>query len=336
MAEGTIYAVADTLDQLCRMLELDRQKVLDLGGVSADRLQTSGGRVTEEEFFALWDALMEVAGIAELPVELARSFAHGPFTPSLLAFSCSKDVRSGLERLAVFKPLMGPLRYVLRDTADGLELTLLPMRRLENMPMSLAIFELVFIIECCRVCTTRPIAPVLFGVPEAHPALPAASAYFGLAPRQQQRPGLLLARADAERELISENPKIWDTFGPGLRRQLTAFQPDITATTRVRNLLVELLPGGEPVSIEHVSTALKTSRRSLQRQLQAEGTGFQTLLQETRASLAEHYLADGSINLNEIAYLLGYGDPNSFFRSFRQWTGMTPGEARHRALSAAE
>ena len=63
------------------------------------------------------------------------------------------------------------------------------------------------------------------------------------------------------------------------------------------------------------------------RKLKEEGTTFQTLLDSTRADLAQAYLKDG-LNTEEISYLLAYRDPSSFYRAFHDWTGTTPARAR--------
>lgn len=76
------------------------------------------------------------------------------------------------------------------------------------------------------------------------------------------------------------------------------------------------------------------SPRTLQRQLQTEGTNFQAVLTGTRERLARRYLADRSLTTSQIAYLLAYGDTNSFYRAFRQWTGVTPEAARTSGLIA--
>jgi AraC-like DNA-binding protein len=45
-------------------------------------------------------------------------------------------------------------------------------------------------------------------------------------------------------------------------------------------------------------------------------------------SIRVEYLLEPSLQLVETACLLGYEDPNSFFRAFREWEGTTPGEWR--------
>ena len=59
---------------------------------------------------------------------------------------------------------------------------------------------------------------------------------------------------------------------------------------------------------------------------------FQQLVEDVRRELARHYLTQSPVELNEIAFLLGYDHANSFFRAFQGWEGTTPGEwrARHR------
>jgi AraC-like DNA-binding protein len=74
------------------------------------------------------------------------------------------------------------------------------------------------------------------------------------------------------------------------------------------------------------------SSRTLQRRITEDGTSFRRLVSDARRELARHYLLQPSLELVETACLLGYEDPNSFFRAFREWEGMTPGEwkAAHR------
>lgn len=62
--------------------------------------------------------------------------------------------------------------------------------------------------------------------------------------------------------------------------------------------------------------------------MNAEGTSFQAILGNTREALARHYLKSSELSGAEVGFLLGYEDPNSFFRTFQTWTGQTPQQAR--------
>lgn len=92
---------------------------------------------------------------------------------------------------------------------------------------------------------------------------------------------------------------------------------------RVTTALVDLLQGGEG-SLEDVSQILAISPRSLQAQLAAAETNFETLLHETRQRLAETYLRDTDLPLTEIAFLLGFSELSAFTRAATRWFGVPP------------
>lgn len=91
--------------------------------------------------------------------------------------------------------------------------------------------------------------------------------------------------------------------------------------------IVDGRPGGQ-VSADQIDRALALSERSLQRQLNEEGVSFNTILEDTRRAMALNYLQNSDMSVQEIALLLGFRDPSSFFRAFRSWTGRTPQAVR--------
>ena len=70
----------------------------------------------------------------------------------------------------------------------------------------------------------------------------------------------------------------------------------------------------------------------MQRRIIDDGATFRQLLLEARQELAHEYLNRPERDLKEVAFLLGYEDSNSFYRSFRRWTGTTP-ESFRRAVN---
>jgi len=98
-----------------------------------------------------------------------------------------------------------------------------------------------------------------------------------------------------------------------------------TITAEVKWVLLRLL-GAHPPEIAEVANDLGLSIRTLQRRITEEGTTFRQLVTDARRELAKLYLKEPSLELGETACLLGYQDPNSFFRAFREWEGTTPGE----------
>ena len=99
-------------------------------------------------------------------------------------------------------------------------------------------------------------------------------------------------------------------------------------TRKISQNLIEMMRGGDTPSIALVSRRNNMSVRKLQILLEKENTTFKKLLQVVRKEMALAYLREKQILLAEVAYLLGFSEPSSFHRAFKQWTGQTPGQFR--------
>ena len=108
---------------------------------------------------------------------------------------------------------------------------------------------------------------------------------------------------------------------------------DRTAVASVRAILQSRLSRGVP-SIDVVARQLATAPRTLQRRLSAEGVTYQQIVDWTRREGAERLLADASLAVGEIGYLLGFSEPSAFHRAFKRWHQMTPQEYRQAFQSA--
>jgi AraC-like DNA-binding protein len=65
-------------------------------------------------------------------------------------------------------------------------------------------------------------------------------------------------------------------------------------------------------------------RRTLNRRLSAEGTGFRTIVEEMRFEFACQMLAGTMMPLIQIAAALSFSEASAFSRAFRRWSGQTP------------
>lgn len=137
---------------------------------------------------------------------------------------------------------------------------------------------------------------------------------------------IILPRALCSAPLVQANPPLQQLLRQHAEA-LLARLPSASLSARVVSLLGEQLAHGEPDRGE-IARKLHLSERTLQRRLAEEGSSYQQLLTDTRRQLAEQHLREDRLAAAEIALLLGYSEPSVFFRAFRQWTGLTPGEYR--------
>lgn len=150
--------------------------------------------------------------------------------------------------------------------------------------------------------------PVQFSAPETAIAIPAAVLDW---PLPQGNPAVRrMLDALCERTLLrhaDHNDPVW--------------------LVSVHKAIVQAFEHGGP-ELGAVAAAAGLSGEELAALLARRGTSFRSLVDTLRQQLAVSYLADPSLGLAEIAYLLGFSEQSAFQRAFKRWTGKAPGAYR--------
>ncbi len=81
-------------------------------------------------------------------------------------------------------------------------------------------------------------------------------------------------------------------------------------------------------SVVAMAEYLNMSVRTLRRRLKDLDTTYQEFKDELRKEHAIRWLNQPELKVNAVSALLGFDEPSAFHRSFKKWTGMTPGEYR--------
>lgn len=123
--------------------------------------------------------------------------------------------------------------------------------------------------------------------------------------------------------VVTADQELATYFERVLRRAAGTVEAEPKLLTDVRKSVRARLFRGAPTATA-VAQSLGLGQRTFQRRLAELGRSFAEVLEDTRRMMAEDLLADPSISLAEVAYLLGYTETTSFYRAFRRWHDTTP------------
>ncbi|MNO65568.1 HTH-type transcriptional regulator VirS [compost metagenome] len=316
---------------LLKDLGLQPSHVLRRAGLPDDLLSRGGHGLFTEDYFRFWRALEAEADDVMFPLRIVETLSAESFDPPLFAALCSANLMQAVQRIAKYKQLVAPMSLEV-DVGKAGELTVSPrwLSVLTDVPYSLQVAEIAFFLRLARLATREPVKAHRVELAQLPPSAYARryEAFFGAPVQLGASPSITFAAVDALLPFLTANEGMWRVFEPDLVRRLSALDATATTAERVRAVLLELLPSNA-ATIEKTAERLGLSKRTLQRRLEDEGESFRAVVNATRESLARHYLGHTTMSSGEIAFLLGFEDPNSFYRAFQDWTGQTPDRARH-------
>lgn len=101
----------------------------------------------------------------------------------------------------------------------------------------------------------------------------------------------------------------------------------LSITHRIREILGDDFQQEMP-TFEELTALLNMSARTLRRRLEKEGMSYQRIKDNARRDVAISMLSRDRLTVSEVAEQVGFSDPSAFHRSFKKWTGQSPGSYR--------
>lgn len=284
--------------------------------------------VTTQQLFAVWNAIEALSADPAFAIKMVRDTPSAKHKLAFLAALYAADFREGVARYSRFMRLCSPDQMCVEEGAGKVSFTTVWPPGSGPAPYLSVEAGFAFVLELGRRGTGKHVVPLAVSLrrPEQH--LPTHARYFDCPIRYgAARDQLTLSVADLSLPFGEHNPDVLNALTPGM----TAGVQEIEAPAGFREQAIEVLKralaDGRP-TLQYLAQALLQSERTLQRRLATEGTTFSELLNEARRQVGLHLLADTSLDLKEVAYLLGYEDANSYYRAFRQWQKVSPGKWR--------
>jgi len=285
---------------------------------------------TTAELFALWRAIGEMSPDPGIGLALGAEPRFERYHPAGIAAVCSRSFRDALQRIARYKQLTCPQEVRIRTTREETSVELVFVHSRETPPDVLLDLGFAWILSIGRRGSDGQIAPLRLELTRSVRFREMLETHFGCRVRfKAGRDALVIRNFDLDRPFVTHNDDLLTAIGAQLEVELQARPACVDIGEQVKRTLKRSLAGRRP-SLPPIAQELGMSGRTLQRRLTSANLTFQQLVEETRRDLARQYLKQSTAELNEVAFLLGYADCNSFFRAFQRWEGTSPGEWRIR------
>lgn len=302
--------------------------VLRRAGLATGLFNQSKIWVTTEEMFTLYSAISEISTDPAIGLKLGSEERPERYSPIAIAALYSRSFGDALHRIARYKRLTSPqeIRIVEKGSECAVEYLWLLAQTTEAPLWIDVCFS--WTITIGRRGTGRTIHPLRVELRRVEENKRMYEEFFGCPVKfEAQRNKLVFRADDLAQPFVTHNPELLDLVSPQLEAELKQQLAESALKEQAKGILKRLLAGQKP-RLEEVAFQLRVSTRTLQRRLLDEGITFHDLIEQARREMAQHYLSQPSLELNETAYLLGYEDPNSFIRAFHKWEGTSPGEWR--------
>lgn len=312
---------------------LNRARLMLGAGLTDAELRAPDSRVPFSKFVALWQLIARLSSPSdpEFGVRWGASLRVRDWGLLGYAMSYSETLASALRRLARYSPIL----------ADGLHLELQPSDSNHRVTVSVSdalpgaglpypvVGRLAALVAACREITGVDVIPseVTVAYPQPHITAEHRRFFRGSLRFDQPVSGVAFFERDLRLPVLRADETLAGYLSDHAVEVLRGLVAGTETRERVRTAIWALLSEGRP-RLEAVAAVLRVSPRTLQRRLAEEGSSLHVEVEHIRKTMAIATLRDRSIPIDDVAFVLGYAEPSTFYRSFKRWTGKTPRQYR--------
>lgn len=288
--------------------------------------------VTTAQWFALWEVLDSYIDDPGFGLKLPGTLQSEPYDVLTITALSAAFFHDALTKIARYKRLFSAEDILLTRYGSEWHVEGVWLATEQPPPPRLIDMSFAHIVGVGQRGTGQPLYPtrVVLRRDEAHRSLYEAHFHcpveFGAG-----RDMLCFSDETMMQPFSTANPDLLALIEPQLETERRDLLVPQSISEQVKRLLRRRI-AGQPPTLQDIARELAISPRTLQRRLSDQGMQFQQLLEAVRHELAKEYLEASALELNEIAFLLGYKEASSFHRAFHQWEGLSPGQWRGTAV----
>jgi AraC-like DNA-binding protein len=308
---------------------LERDELMRLAGLSPSELVDPDSRISVGKIWTLWRVVIDRIQDPQLGLHLGSGIDVREFGLIGYALYHSDTLRQALERLSRYSRIVSEalvVHYV--DHGDRGQVVVDKALRLDQLRHPID-SRLASLLTTAREITGADVFALeaRFPYPRPEDVAEHQRLFGGALLFDEPETMVVFARHDLDRPVVHADQTLSGYLDHLADEVLETLDQAVNFRQRVRRAIWSHLSEGKP-SMRQIARQLGVSPRTLQRRLEEEKTSFAAELDSLRHEMAAHLLLDRSLAVYEVAFLLGYSEPSTFYRAFRRWERVSPQEFR--------
>ena len=314
---------------------LRRDALLEAAGLGAVDFSDPDARVPSWAEVALWQLVAQREPDPGVGIRMAAGVPARHWGLLGYAISYSAALGAALRRLARYSRILNEaVQFRLEETTQQ---HVAIAQYLSDLGLALphaVSYRFASLVGASRGITRAEIVPSEIAFTFGQPSTTLEYQRFFRCPLRFSQPEskITFAKRDLDLPVPGGDETLAGYLSESAERALRTLFAGTTIKERVRSAIWAALSEGPP-TLHRTASVLHLPPRTLQRHLAAEGTTLRREIEHIRKQMAIATLRERLVPIEEVAFILGYTEASTFYRSFRRWTGKTPSQYRAAAAN---